>query len=96
MLSIYFIGLALMIYWSWSFNCKFLIYFGFMQGRFTKTLFLIFCACFTLPGSDGKMKSPGPAGNYVASIIISSFLGVCALLQLIKLCNTNEEKIRFF
>ena len=55
-LSFYLIGLALMIYWSWSFNCRFLVYFGFMQGTFTKTLFFLFSACMTLPGADGKVN----------------------------------------
>ena len=93
-LSVYLIGMSLMIYWSWSFNCRFLVYFGFMQGTFTKSLFFLFTACMTLPGADGMINSTGPTGNRVFSYIVAYFLGFCSILLFLKMCRNDEERIR--
>ena len=54
MLTIYLLFFAWMIYMSWNFNVKFLLYFGFMQGTLNKAIFLFFTACFVLPGGNQK------------------------------------------
>ena len=94
LLSVYLGSMSFMIYMSWTAHTKFLVYFSFMQSHIPKSLFLLFCACMTLPGSDGDSMSSGPTGDKTLSYFISITLIVAALLQLLKLFNKNEEATR--
>ena len=49
---IFLVILAIMIYKSWKADVIFLMYFGFLRGSFSKTLFMLFCACMTFPIVD--------------------------------------------
>ena len=53
LLSIYLLGAAALLSLSLKNNLTVLTYFGFMRGKLTKSLFLLFCSCMTMPGSDG-------------------------------------------
>lgn len=94
LLSAYLLGLAGMIYLSWTANLKFLVYFGFMQSHLPKSMFFLFCACMTLPGHDGDYFSGGPTGDKTLSYLVSILLILAALVQLLKLCNKNDEQRR--
>ena len=66
---IYYLILALMIYKSWKADITFLMYFGFMRGRISKTLFLVFCACLTLP-RDGTFSMTNNMLNWCISLLL--------------------------
>ena len=87
MLCIYYLLLALMIYKSWKADITFLMYFGFMRGRISKTLFLVFCACLTLPRDENFSMT-----NNFLHWSISLLLCAAAMSQLFKYCNKDEEK----
>ena len=87
LLCIYYLILALMIYKSWKADITFLMYFGFMRGRISKTLFLVFCACLTLP-RDSSFGMTQNALHWTLSLVLCA----CALSQLLKYCNKDEEK----
>ena len=46
----YQVFLASLILMSWRGNLNYLTYFGFMRGKLSKALFLIFCGGFCFPG----------------------------------------------
>ena len=56
-----------------------LVYFGFMRGTITKSLFKIFCACLIFPGSSGTLEN-GPTGIYALSFAFAIFLNLVALV----------------
>ena len=87
MLSIYLLVLATMIYKSWKSDITFLMYFGFLRGKLSKTLFLLFCACMTFP-RDSKDKNAWVWTNMILSY------GLCAVsvAQILKYFNKDEEK----
>ena len=48
----------------------------------------------TLPGGDGDYYSKGPTGDKTLSYFIAIILLLAALVQLLKLCNKDEEARR--
>ena len=94
LLSLYLGSMSFMIYLSWTAHTKFLVYFAFMQSHLPKSLFMLFCACMTLPGSDGDAMSAGPTGDKTLSYFVSIILILAAFVQLLKICNKSDEKAR--
>ena len=73
MLSIYLIIMATMIYKSWKSDITFLMYFGFLRGKLSKTIFLLFCACMTFP----RQSSSDTVDFFRVTNYIISY-GLCA------------------
>ena len=86
LLCFYYWFLALLIFTSWRSNIGFLTYFGFMRGTFSKSLFLLFCACLCFPNKYSTRQ------NTVLSYVIAYVLIISACLQILKTCNKNEAK----
>ena len=86
LLSFYFFFMAALILTSWKSNIGFLTYFGFMRSTFSKSLFLLFCACLCFPNNYSTQQ------NTILSNVLAYVLIVGAFLQIFKTCNRNEAK----
>ena len=71
--------MAGLIYGSLKSQESILVYFGFIRGTITKSLFKIFCACLIFPGSSGTLEN-GPTGIYSLSFGYAIFLNLVALV----------------
>ena len=81
-----------MIYKSWKADVIFLMYFGFLRGTFSKTLFMLFCACMTFP-----IVEPNEGQNklvYRLNTVLSFGLCLASLTQILKFFNKDEESDR--
>ena len=74
LLAFYYIFMAMLIFASWKAKVNFLIYFGFMRGRLSKCLFLLFCACMSFPNKRTNVLLGWP------SWIVACVLCVMAIL----------------
>ena len=81
-----------MTYKSWKADVIFLMYFGFLRGSFSKTLFMLFCACMTFP--IVKPKEGQSEVLYNLNSALSYLLCVASFAQILKLCNKDEESDR--
>ena len=88
--SIYQIILAPMVYKSWKAEVTFLMYFGFLRGRFSKTLFLLFCACMTFPSQANSQRETGFL--FFLHYTLSYTLCFASAAQILKYFNKDEEK----
>ena len=64
-----------------------LFYFGFLKGKMSKAIFLLFCATMVFPLNDGAHTSGDDWLNWAAA----AFLSVCALLQVFKYCKNDKD-----
>ena len=66
-----------------------LTYMGFMRGRLTKAMFLIFCACLVKPNEKYSGVS-NVSWAYDLYKVMSWILLIAAVLQLLKFFNKNQ------
>ena len=76
MLIVYDVVLATLLFLSMRENQTVLFYFGFLRGKFSKTLFLLFCSCIVLPTENTGSSS----GDSTINELVGGFLMVVALL----------------
>ena len=79
LLCVYYIIFAAILFLSMRGHEKVLFYLGFLRGRMSKAIFLMFLACLVFPVSTDD------AGSSL-STMAGAFLMVVAGLQLLKLC----------
>ena len=83
--------LAAIIFLSWMGNTNVLTYMGFMRGRITKALFLLYCGAMTYPHSGtGVTMVKWLKDIYVGMAYVLMFASV---LQLLKFFNRNQSDI---
>ena len=70
---------------SWRGNIHFLIYFGFMRGKLSKALFLIFAGAFCLPGKYSTSNETWLFWTVGITLMIAG------VLQVLKYCNRPDE-----
>ena len=70
MMMFYYVLFAALIFMSTRENSKVLFYFGFLRGRFSKTLFLLFCACIIFPTSKSNSDSNDLFNRMVGWLLI--------------------------
>ena len=63
-----------------------LTYFGFLRSTFSKSLFFLFCACLCFPNNTSTTQ------HTWLSYTIGYTLVIAAAMQILKVCNKNEEK----
>ena len=84
--------LAAIIFLSWMGNTNVLAYMGFMRGRITKALFLLYCGAMTYPkaNTSGVRNVAWLSDIYVGMSYVLMF---ASILQLLKFFNRNQSDI---
>mmetsp|Transcript_6745 Transcript_6745/g.11312 ORF Transcript_6745/g.11312 Transcript_6745/m.11312 type:complete len:114 (-) Transcript_6745:67-408(-) len=82
LVSVYLLGLAALLFLSMRANEKVLFYFGFLRGKISKALFLLFCSALVFPYAPDTDS---------IKLLLGLFLMVIAVLQLLKYFNKDEN-----
>ena len=90
LLSLTFIFMACLLLGSLTGNVTVLTYFGFLRGKVSKAIFLLFCSCMTLPGSGGNKDTDGPTGSAIIGYPLSFTLIAASILQIVKFLEKDE------
>ena len=83
----YYLMMAALLFLSMKDNPKVKFYCGFLDGKFTKAMFLLFCSSIVYP-----IDYTGTSDWRTVFEIGSIFLAVVSTIQLVKLCCGRKDK----